>query len=101
VPDLVESVKGYMSHERQTLMAVTQARSNAMRSGADSATRVAAEMALTGALGNLLMSVGRYPESKASQNFMLLQAIDLDREPYCLRATALQRDRTAIQHSSR
>jgi LemA protein len=73
VPNLVESVKGYMSHERQTLEAVTEARSNAMRAGAGIATRAAAEMALTGAVGNLLMSAERYPDLKASQNFMLLQ----------------------------
>jgi LemA protein len=73
VPNLVESVKGYMSHERQTLDAVTQARSNAMRSGADVATRAVAEIALTAAVGNLLASVERYPDLKASQNFMLLQ----------------------------
>jgi LemA protein len=73
VPNLVESVKGYMSHERQTLEAVTQARSQAMRSGADIATRAAAEMALTGAVGNLLATVERYPTLKASQNFLLLQ----------------------------
>jgi LemA protein len=73
VPNLVDSVKGYMNHERQTVEAVTQARSNAMQSGADIATRAAAEMALTGAVGNLLVSAERYPELKASQNFMLLQ----------------------------
>ncbi|HST77910.1 MAG TPA: LemA family protein [Verrucomicrobiae bacterium] len=73
VPNLVESVKGYMTHERQTLEAVTQARSNAMQSGADIVTRAAAEMALTGAVNNLLASAERYPDLKASQNFMLLQ----------------------------
>ena len=73
VPNLVESVKGYMSHERQTLEAVTQARSNAMRAGADIATRAVAEMALTGAVGNLLATAENYPELKASQNFLLLQ----------------------------
>lgn len=73
VPNLVESVKGYMNHERQTLEAVTQARSNAMRAGADIATRGMAEMALTGAVNNLLATAERYPDLKASQNFMLLQ----------------------------
>jgi LemA protein len=73
VPNLVESVKGYMTHERQTLEAVTQARSNAMQSGGDIATRALAEMALTGAVSNLLASAERYPDLKASQNFMLLQ----------------------------
>lgn len=73
VPNLVESVKGYMAHERQTLEAVTQARSAAMSAGADVATRVTAEMALGGAVGNLLAVAERYPALKASQNFLLLQ----------------------------
>jgi LemA protein len=73
VPNLVESVKGYMTHERQTLEAVTQARSNAMQSGANIAMRGMAEMALTGAVNNLLASAERYPDLKASQNFILLQ----------------------------
>jgi LemA protein len=73
VPNLVESVKGYMSHERQTLEAVTQARSAAMQAGADIATRAVAEMALGGAIGNLFAVVERYPQLKASQNFLLLQ----------------------------
>jgi len=73
VPNVVEAVKGYMGHERQTLEAVTAARNQALRAGADIATRGAAEMALTGAVGNLLMSAERYPELKASENFMLLQ----------------------------
>lgn len=73
VPNLVESVKGYMTHERQTLEAVTQARSNAMRAGADIATRAVAEMALTGAVNNLLATAERYPDLKASQSFLLLQ----------------------------
>jgi len=73
VPNLVESVRGYMTHERQTLEAVTQARSQAMTSGADIVTRAVAEMALSGAVSNLFGVVERYPTLKASQNFLLLQ----------------------------
>jgi LemA protein len=74
VPNLVESVKGYMQHERQTLDAVTQARAQAMTiSGAGIATRAVAEIALTGAVGNLFAVAEKYPTLKASQNFMLLQ----------------------------
>ena len=74
VPNLVESVKGYMQHERETLEAVTQARVQAMTiSGAGIATRAVAEMALTGAVGNLFAVAEKYPTLKASQNFMLLQ----------------------------
>lgn len=73
VPNLVESVKGYMSHERQVLAAVTRARSAAVGAGADIATRAAAEVALGSAVGNLLLTAERYPDLKASQNFLLLQ----------------------------
>ncbi len=72
VPNLVESVKGYAAHEHGTFAAVAQARSAAM-SGADLATRASAEMALSGAVGNLIAVAERYPELKASQNFLLLQ----------------------------
>ena len=75
VPNLVETVRGYMGHERETLEAVTQARSQAvsMTRGADIATRAVAEMALGGAVSNLFGVVERYPTLKASQNFLILQ----------------------------
>jgi LemA protein len=73
VPNLVESVRGYLTHERETLEAVTHARSQAMAGGANLATRAVAEMALTGAVGNLFAVVERYPTLKASQQFLLLQ----------------------------
>jgi LemA protein len=74
VPNLVESVRGYMNHERETLEAVTRARTQAVTiSGADLATRATAEMALTGAVGNLFAVAERYPTLKASQQFLLLQ----------------------------
>jgi LemA protein len=75
VPNLVEAVKGYMTHERETLEAVTRARTEAMSTagGATLATRAVAEMALTGAVNNLFVSAERYPTLKASQQFLLLQ----------------------------
>jgi len=74
VPNLVESVKGYMAHERETLEEVTRARSQAISAGgADLATRAATEMTLGSAVGNLLVKAERYPTLKASQQFMLLQ----------------------------
>jgi LemA protein len=73
VPNLVETVRGYMGHERATLDAVTQARSQAIAAGTDIATRVVAEMALSGAVSNLFGVVERYPTLKASQNFLILQ----------------------------
>jgi LemA protein len=73
VPNLVESVKGYMSQERETLEAVAQSRSAAIKAGADVVSRTLAEMALSGAVGNWLVAGERYPELKAAQNFLLLQ----------------------------
>lgn len=74
VPNLVEAVRGYMNHERETLEAVTRARTQAVAaSGVDLATRATAEMALTGAVGNLFVVAERYPTLKASQQFLLLQ----------------------------
>ena len=75
VPNLVEAVKGYMTHERETLEAVTRARTEAVAAtgGAPLAVRAMAEMALTGAVGNLFVTAERYPALKASQQFLLLQ----------------------------
>jgi LemA protein len=73
IPSLVESVKGYMTHERHTMEDVTQARATALQTGADIIMRATAEMALGNALTNLFATVERYPQLKASQNFLLLQ----------------------------
>jgi LemA protein len=73
VPNLVETVRGYMGHERQTLEAVTSARAQAIASGASIGARAVAELALTGAVGNLFAVAERYPTLHAAQNFTLLQ----------------------------
>ena len=73
VPNLVETVRGYMQHERQTLEAVTSARAQAMTTGASIGARAVAEMALTGAVGNLFAVAEQYPALRAAQNFTLLQ----------------------------
>src|SRR5262249_52188959 len=73
IPGLVETVRGYMGHERQTLEAVTSARAQAMTAGAPIAARVVAETALTGAVGNLFAVAEHYPTLKAASNFTLLQ----------------------------
>jgi LemA protein len=74
VPNLVETVKGYMTHERETLEAVTRTRTEAMSASSGSvATRAVAELALTGAVSNLFATAERYPTLKASQQFLLLQ----------------------------
>jgi len=86
IPNLVETVKGYMVHERATLEAVIAARSQAAGAlgalgttegamlGAASITQLAnASTALDGALGRLIGLVERYPELKANQNALQLQ----------------------------
>jgi len=72
IPNLMNTVKGYMQHERETLEAVTQAR--AAVSGATSLPeRADAEGGLTAALGRLFAVAENYPDLKANQNFLALQ----------------------------
>ncbi|MGD8561973.1 MAG: LemA family protein [Desulfarculaceae bacterium] len=72
IPNLVETVKGYAAHEKETLQAVIQARSKA--TGAASINeKIAANQMLSSALGRLLLVVERYPDLKASANFRQLQ----------------------------
>jgi LemA protein len=72
VPNLVETVKGYATHESAVFTEVTQARASAMRADGVGA-KSAAEGALTGALGNLMAVAENYPELKANQGFLQLQ----------------------------
>jgi LemA protein len=72
VPNLVESVKGYASHERETFEKVTQARAAAMQAqGPEQASQ--AESQLTAALGGLRVVAEQYPELRATENFQQLQ----------------------------
>ncbi|MEE8523605.1 MAG: LemA family protein [Thermoanaerobaculia bacterium] len=82
IPNLVETAKGYMKHERETLEAVIAARNQAI-AGLEAASAApggpaamkqlaGAESALAGALGNLNVVVERYPDLKANQNMMQL-----------------------------
>jgi LemA protein len=75
VPNLVETVKGYASHERGTLDAVTQARTKAVAAqSASPAQRAQAENELTTALRGLAVTVEAYPQLQASGGFRDLQA---------------------------
>ncbi|MBI5077994.1 MAG: LemA family protein [Candidatus Yonathbacteria bacterium] len=73
IPNLVETVKGYATHEKTAFENVTKARAQAM--GASSlADKGAAENMLTGALKSVFAISEAYPELKANQNFLALQA---------------------------
>lgn len=72
IPQLVDSVKGYMGHERGVLTTITEARSNAMKATTIN-EKIAAETKLSTALDGLKVSVEAYPDLKANQNFLDLQ----------------------------
>ncbi len=74
IPNLVEAVKGYASHERGTLEAVTKAREAAVAAPTTAGTQLgAAEGLLAQVLGQLLVIAEAYPDLKASTNFLALQ----------------------------
>lgn len=73
IGNLVETVKGYASHERGTLDEVTQARAAAMKPGQSPGQAAESEGALSRALVNLQSVTEAYPDLKANQNFMVLQ----------------------------
>lgn len=73
IPNLVETVKGYASHEKETLEAVINARNRAMAAPTGSPDQAQAENQITGALRQLFALSEAYPDLKANQNFAQLQ----------------------------
>lgn len=74
IPNLVETVKGYMKHEKGTLEAVIQARNAAMQASSSGvAAQAQAEGQLTGTLKSLFALTESYPDLKANQNMLSLQ----------------------------
>lgn len=80
IPNLIESVKGYVKHERETLDSIVSARSAAMQASPHTAEAHQAENMLTGALKSLFALAENYPDLKASQNFLQLQGELVDTE---------------------
>ncbi len=82
IPNLVNTVKGYAAHEKETLESVIQARANATKTTIDPSNVTPQQMAqfqesqnsLTGALSRLMVVVEKYPDLKANQNFLELQS---------------------------
>ena len=72
IPNLVETVKGYATHEKETFQNVTEARTQAINAGSVK-DQGQAENMLIGALKSLFAVSENYPELKANQNFMMLQ----------------------------
>lgn len=72
IPNLIETVKGYMKHEAETLEKITQYRSQAMNAEGV-AEKGKAEGMLSGALRQMRIAVENYPDLKANQNFLALQ----------------------------
>lgn len=74
IPNLVETVQGFASHERTLFTDVVEARSAALAAGDDPASRGAAETALSAPLARILAISEAYPDLKSSENFLSLQA---------------------------
>ena len=75
IPNLIETVKGYAAHERETFESVTKLRTQFLNAGTknDQATMITADTMLSGALKSLFAVSERYPDLKASENFKALQ----------------------------
>ena len=74
IPNLVSTVKGYAKHEQETLNQVVEARAKALAGGANVEEYAAAQQQVTTALGRLIAISENYPNLKANQNFLELQA---------------------------
>ena len=74
IPNLVSTVKGYAKHEQETLDQVVEARAKALAGGANIEEYAAAQQNVTTALGRLIAISENYPDLKANQNFLELQA---------------------------
>jgi LemA protein len=74
IPNLVATVQQYMEHERSLLERITELRTRALAGNVPEGERLQLETALSGALRSLMVSVENYPNLKANENFLHLQA---------------------------
>ncbi|MEK7108287.1 MAG: LemA family protein [Patescibacteria group bacterium] len=105
IPNLIESVKGYMEHERETLEAVTRARTAAMTAQAsgNTAELAQAENQITAALKTIFAVSEQYPNLRANENFLQLQQELADTENKIMASRRFYNGQvrdfnTAIQH---
>jgi LemA protein len=73
IPNLVATVQGYMTHERETLTQLTEMRARAMAGNQSHTDKVAMDAQMTRTVGSIRAAVENYPELKASKNFIQLQ----------------------------
>jgi LemA protein len=74
IPNLIETVKTFMNHEKDLLTKVTELRASAMNPNVSADEKVNIENQLNKAMGNIMVAVERYPELKSNTNFLQLQA---------------------------
>jgi LemA protein len=74
IPNLVETVKTFMNHEKELLTKVTELRASAMNPNVSADEKVNIENQLNKAMGNIMVAVERYPDLKSNTNFLQLQA---------------------------
>ncbi len=74
IPNLVSAVKTYMQHEKSVLTEITELRSKAMQSGLSDDEKIQLDNKISRALGGIMVAVENYPQLKANENFMHLQA---------------------------
>ncbi|MFT5861293.1 MAG: LemA protein [Flavobacteriaceae bacterium] len=73
IPQLVNTVKGYMNHEKEVLSEITRLRTQAQKSDLGSNERVDIENQITAGIGKVVLAVEDYPDLKAGENFLMLQ----------------------------
>ena len=74
IPNLIETVKTYMKHEKSTLTEITELRAKAMSGDLSDSEKMAIDQKMSKLMGGIMVAVENYPDLKANQNFLQLQA---------------------------